>query len=135
VCISYTREQQTIWASETLLPLSALVTYHYKPEKFFFLQCVGKYTFCFFTWCPCCTNFSSKTFHLVALQGFKIPWWPGCRMFSKCDDQKGLKILLFCQDNHTSSTYLIFAYNCSVFQCIWSNGSHFLIPLRKNGFG
>jgi hypothetical protein len=26
-----------------------------------------------YTLCPCCTNFSSKTVRLVALQGFKIP--------------------------------------------------------------
>jgi hypothetical protein len=41
-----------------------------------------KYTFCFFTLCPCGTNFSGKTSHLVARQAFKNPWRPGCGTFS-----------------------------------------------------
>jgi hypothetical protein len=32
-----------------------------------------EYTFGFITLCPCCTNFSGKTVHLVARQAFKTP--------------------------------------------------------------
>jgi hypothetical protein len=49
-----------------------------------------KYTACFLTLCPCCTDFSGKTLHLVALQVFKNPCCPGCGNFSKRADRKGL---------------------------------------------
>jgi hypothetical protein len=40
-----------------------------------------KYTVCFFTLCPYCTNFLGKTVHLVARQACKNPWCPGCGNF------------------------------------------------------
>jgi glutaminase len=44
----------------------------------------------FFTLCPCCTNSLSKTAHLLALGGYKIPSQRVCRNFSKRDNRKGL---------------------------------------------
>jgi hypothetical protein len=41
-----------------------------------------KYTFCLFTLCPCSTNFSGKTSHVVARQAFKNTRRPGCENFS-----------------------------------------------------
>jgi hypothetical protein len=40
-----------------------------------------KYTVCFFTLCPCCTNFSGKPLHLVAQLAFKnslMSWLQKC---------------------------------------------------------
>jgi hypothetical protein len=51
---------------------------------------ICKYTFVFLILCPCCTNFSGKTVHLVAQQAFKNSWRLDCRNFSKRDDRRGL---------------------------------------------
>jgi hypothetical protein len=46
------------------------------------------YTFCLFTLCPCCTNFSGKTLRLVARQAFINPWCPASGNFSKHDRKR-----------------------------------------------
>ena len=90
MCIFYTREQQTIWSSWTLHPLSTLDVIHHCKADNLSLHCGSRHTFCSFSLRPYGTNFLSKIAHIVALQTFKILWWPGCRHFSKRDDWKGL---------------------------------------------
>jgi hypothetical protein len=70
--------------------------YYLTPRwEYVFLNCAGKYTFCFFTLCPCCANFLSNPARLVALQGLKIPQWPRCGNVSKCENRKGLNINMY----------------------------------------
>jgi hypothetical protein len=89
------------WTDRLWLSVSGTEDYHHFTDRYY--SSVGlvqeldnqkcKYIFGFLTLCPCCTNFSGKTVHLVARQAFKNPWRPGCGNFSKRDDRKGLKLL------------------------------------------
>jgi hypothetical protein len=60
----------------------------YKVENF--SSCIVLSTpFASYTLCPCCTKFSGKTVHLVALQTFKTPSHLGCRISTNATTGKG----------------------------------------------
>jgi hypothetical protein len=63
-----------------------------------------KYIFSFLTLCPCCTNSSGKTVHLVARQAFKNPWRPGCGNFSKRENPERVNKLHKKGGNNTAWT-------------------------------
>jgi hypothetical protein len=47
-----------------------------------------KYTCCFLTLCPCCTDFSCKTLHLMARQPFKTPSSCLWKFFQMCRPER-----------------------------------------------
>jgi hypothetical protein len=88
------------WMDRLWLSVSGIEDYHHFTDRYY--SCIElaqeldnrkKNTFGFLTVCPCCTNFSGKTVHLVAKQAFKNPWQPGCGNFSTCNNRKGLNII------------------------------------------